>query len=115
MSRRPRPTLASLKAEVWAELRRGEDIIEATLETATTPIYGLCEGRTVYINPTPSIVDSVLHELLHRCHPRMSERRVAQLATCIMVRMSRGELRKWAKQYKAVAKKRRKPFDVDAA
>jgi hypothetical protein len=114
--RKPRPTLDSLKADVWAELKRGDDIIEAELQAKGGQFYGLCvNSKKVYINPTPSIIDTVLHELIHRTHPKMSERAVANKAYAIMRRMGAAEMRQWVRQYKAVARKRRTPLNVDAA
>ena len=119
MSRKPRHSkkLAALKAEIWAELKRGEDIVETELHTHEEPgkYYGLCvNDQTVYVNPQPSIVESVLHELLHRAHPKMSEETVTLTAVKILTRMTNAEVRKWAKQYKAVARKRRTPLKVDS-
>jgi hypothetical protein len=77
--------------------------------------YGLCvNDDVVYINPQPSIVETVVHELIHRRHPRMTEKSVTAMALTIIHRMSPAEVRKWSRQYKSVAKRRRKPLDVDA-
>lgn len=111
-----RPTMASLKAEVWAELKRGEDIYEADIRAKEGPVYGVCqEDVTVVINPVPSIVDSVVHEILHRIHPRMSEKNVCNLATKISRNMSGAEQARWVKKYRAVVRRRRVPVRLDAA
>jgi hypothetical protein len=111
-----RHTLASLKAEVWAELKRGEDIYEADIRAKEGPVYGVCLGDvTVVINPAPSIVDSVIHEILHRIHPRMTEKNVCALATKIVRNMSGAEQARWMKKYKAVVRRRRIPVRLDAA
>ena len=121
---RKRPTLADLKAEVWSELKRGESIIESELHESGPgrcqwKYYGLCvddqKGNRVYVNPQPSIIETVVHELIHRNHPRMSERTVNRKAMSILRQMSHAEIRRWVKRYKAVAVRRRKPTHVDAA
>jgi hypothetical protein len=113
---RKRPTLASLKAEAWAELKHGEDIYEADIRDKAGPVYGLCDGDdTVIVNPAPSIVDSLVHEILHRLHPRMSEKKVTEVATRISRSMTGAEQARWVKQYKAVVRRRRAPIRLDAA
>ena len=119
---RKRPTLSDLKAEAWAELKRGRDIYEAEVLTSQhrAKIRGLCvDDHAVYVNPSPDIVEVVLHEILHRLHPRMAEETVAATALRIMVSMSDAEIRQWIKQYRAVARKKKDPVhledDEDAA
>jgi hypothetical protein len=108
---RKRPTLASLKAEVWAELKRGEAIYEADIRAKEGPVYGLCEGDdTVIVNPVPSIVDSTVHEILHRIHPRMSEQTVTDIATRISRGMTGAEQARWVRKYRAVVRRRRVPI-----
>lgn len=111
------PVLDALKAEVWAELRRGENIVETELHShERNKYYGLCvNDRNIYVNPYPSIVETVVHETLHRQHPRWSEARVNTTAIRILNRMSNREVQRWVKQYKSVARKRRTPLDVELA
>ena len=122
MPRKRRPTLASLKAEVWAELKRGQNIYEAEVLTirARNKIRGLCvDDEAVYVNPKPDVVEVLLHELLHRTHPRMAEETVSEKALRIMVGMTDEEIRRWVQQYRAVVRKKTAPVhledDEDAA
>lgn len=122
MPPRKRPTLASLKAEAWAELKRGQDIYEAEVLTVRhrQKIRGLCvDDNAVYVNPNPDVVEVLLHELIHRTHPRMTEEQVATKALRIMVAMTDTEIRQWMKQYRSVARKKKAPIhledDEDAA
>lgn len=119
---RKRPTLSDLKAEAWSELRQGRDIYEAEVLTTQyrQKVRGLCvDDNAVYVNPNPDVVEVLLHELIHRTHPRMSEEQVATKALRIMVAMSDAEIRQWMKRYRAVARKKKAPVhledDEDAA
>ncbi len=115
-----KPTLASLKAEAWKELKRGEDINETELIAdgngkGHLKWYGLClNDKHVHVNTTVMTVEVALHEILHRLHPRMSEQNVNNRTIRIMRRMSNADVRRWARTYKAVVKRRRTPLDVDA-
>lgn len=117
---RKRPTLSTLRAEVWAELRQGHDIIEAELVAdgngrGHLKWYGLClNDKHVHVNTTVMTVEVAIHELMHRLHPRMSEQNVNNRTIRIMRRMSNADVRRWARTYKAVVKRRRTPLDVDA-
>lgn len=56
-------------------------------------IYGyLAVTGQVVVNPAPHIVDTLLHELLHKLHPEHSERAVRSIVGKLMVRMSDEEL-----------------------
>lgn len=91
-----------LKAEVWAELRRGEDILEAYLSDASgkTYVHGatLPDGA-VLVNPIPSTVDTVVHELIHRLHPRYGEKRVRRETRRLTKALTDRELQRWYRQY----------------
>jgi hypothetical protein len=90
------------------EFRKG-GIIEAHIESKVKNevIHGLCDTRSgiVFVDPTLGIVDTLLHELLHRRYPRWGEKRVAETATNLTQAMSAAERRRWHRAYKRVAKK----------
>ncbi len=100
---------AQLKAEVWSELRAGRDIKEAFIADPTRRqhIHGLCSGKEVIVNPVPSTVDTICHELIHRLHPRWGEKRVWREARRLVRDLSDDEAKKWYRTYQRVARKAR--------
>jgi hypothetical protein len=78
------PLLIAVLAELGAG-RISEDFI--TSQTPGAVIHGLIEGQHISINPMHSVVDTVLHECLHRARPEMSElavrRRTAKFMRCL--------------------------------
>ncbi len=58
----------------------------------------------------PAILETLLHELLHRRHPRWGERRVAKTARLLVGHMDEALKRKWWLAYRRV-KKQRAPLD----
>lgn len=96
--------------EVWEELQKGS-ITEADLRDPTCHLDGLCDYNTqrVYVNPQPSVVETLLHELIHRRHRRWSERRVDFEAKRLLSMMTHAEVAKWYRKYQAVARKRKSP------
>lgn len=67
------PLLIDVLAELGAG-RISEDFIRS--ESSNYIVEGLCEGRHVTVNPVPAIVDTLLHELIHRARPSWTERTV---------------------------------------
>lgn len=102
------PDLFDLKAQVWAELKAGDDINEAYLqdEAKRQRIYGLTESNhRIYINTAPHVMDTLIHEILHRLKPRWGERRVLKTASRIIATMDDREVRRWHRQYQRVVKR----------
>ena len=56
------------------------------------------EGHII-INPAPAIVDTVIHEILHRLYPAWPERVVAQKTSWLMNRMSHQEVKAMYREY----------------
>ncbi len=82
-----------LLLRVLAELGAGR-IREAYIPSE--PAYfvdGETEGQRITINPVPEIVDTIIHELLHRLYPKWSERYIKNRTTYLMTRMSDEEVR----------------------
>lgn len=58
-----------------------------------TDIYGyLAPSGAIVINPVPHIVDTLLHELLHKLHPEYSERAVRSVVGRLMKHMTDEEM-----------------------
>ena len=70
-------------------------------------LHGLCEGRRVYVNPSVSVVDTCLHECLHRMRPAWSERAVRAKVTRLMSLLSLDEVDRLYNIVLATAKHRK--------
>lgn len=90
-----------LVGRVWAELGRGR-IRETYIEDRTQYVDGLIEGNEIWINPAPAVVETVIHELLHRMYPDWSERYVANRTTFVMRRMTDQDVQAFYQEYQRV-------------
>lgn len=96
---------------LWDELHRGR-IYEVSLRDARFHLDGLQLGECVYIDPRPAILETLCHELLHRRHPRLTERTVTRRARRLMACMDELTKNKWMTAYNRVKRKGR-PMDTD--
>lgn len=66
-----------------------------TLVSEDVFVHGMTEdnGR-ITINPAPEIVDTLVHECLHRLRPKWSERAVKARTTRLMRQLSDAEIEK---------------------
>lgn len=87
------------------ELARGR-VYECNLRDPAWVLDGLTDGDTIYIDPRPAIVDTVLHECLHRLKPRWGERAVRR-HTAKLMQMDERSLRRVWRAYQRVVKRRR--------
>lgn len=55
-------------------------------------IDGLCVGRKVIVSPVFHVVETVIHECLHRIRPKWTERSVRRKTTQLMRQLSEAEL-----------------------
>ena len=64
------PAQDALRAELREELSRGR-IVETSLREDGFILDGLCDhgNQTVYIDPAPAVVETLIHELMHRRWP----------------------------------------------
>lgn len=88
------------------ELLRGR-IYECSLRSDRWQHDGLLDGESIYVDPRPAILETLIHELLHRRKPRWGERRVGREARLLVVRMDEATKAKWWRLYRRV--KRRGP------
>ena len=100
--------------ELADEFRKGK-IVEALLIEPGYHIHGLCDYDTghVLVNPQPHTVAVLLHELIHRRHPRWGEARVERETSRLIGRMSDAEVALWYRAYQKAAKKFTRPVRVD--
>jgi hypothetical protein len=97
--------------DLWDELQRGK-IYESSLRSDKWVMDGLQTGDSVYIDPRPAILETLVHELLHRRKPRLSERAVTNMARKFIGGMDEATKAKWWKAYQRI--KRKGPaVDVD--
>jgi hypothetical protein len=103
----------SLIAELTHEMDRGL-IYEATLITDDGwHLEGIYDPNNQYItiNPQVPIVAALLHELIHRRYPKLSERAVKRMEKRAMRLLSPKDIAKWYRRYRRTAVKRR-PVDA---
>jgi hypothetical protein len=106
-------TIADLQMldELEDELRRGR-VYECSLRDEKRQLDGLQDGENIYIDPRPAIIETLLHELLHRRRPRLGERTVTITARNLAVNMDEQTKARWWKAYSRV-KRRRRPLEVN--
>lgn len=63
-------------------------------EKGNVDVYGTWDQATnnLVINPVPHVVDTLIHELLHKLHPEYSEQTVCSLTGKLMKHMTDNEL-----------------------
>ena len=98
--------------ELHKELRRGS-ITEADirLRGGTEKIEGVCNKVTdqVFVNPQPSLVEVLLHELIHRRYKRWGEQRVTAEAIRLRNQMTPNDIATWFRRYQRIVTKRDTP------
>ena len=100
--------------DIFDEMQRG-CIYECSLRDSTKKFQldGLQAGKYVYIDPRPAILETVIHELLHRLRPKLSERTVSITARNFAVQMDEATKTRWWRSYNRIKKKGR-PIDAGA-
>jgi hypothetical protein len=93
------------------ELKRGR-IYECSLRATTWQPDGLQDGENIYIDPRPAILETLVHELLHRRKPRWGERKVTATARALVVRMDEATKARWWRAYNRT-KRASRPVEVD--
>lgn len=112
MPRRIPERYIALQCELADEFKRG-DITEAIIEAPGEHVSGICEGQRIVINPVPEVVDTLLHELLHRRYPRRGEKWVRQTTARLLFYMDTATLRSWYRRYNRTKRTRKTPLSVD--
>jgi hypothetical protein len=93
------------------ELNRGK-VYEVSLRDPRWHLDGLQSGEAVYIDPRSSMLEILIHELIHRRHPRLGERTVTRAARKLFAGMSDTEKNRWWNRYRQIRRKGR-PVDVE--
>lgn len=105
------PKRDPLVVRICTELGRGH-ITEARMIDAG---HVQCDGYTdnhskhITINPVHSIVDTLIHELLHRLYPQWSERYICSRTGRLMRNLSDAEFQAIYDEYQIQVKRRKTP------
>lgn len=108
-------TFDALMGTVHDELRKGR-VFEAHLVAGEGEcLDGVVDGDgAIYIDPGPQIVETVIHEALHRAYPRWGEKRICKTSHLLVMAMSDEERRAWYRRWQRHAKRLKKPVHVEA-
>ena len=102
-----------LLGRVWAELGSGR-ITEAYLPSEKHYfVEGYTEGKHITVNPAPSVVDTAIHEILHRLHPSWSENYVRRTTSLIMRRMTDEEIAAFYSEFQKRKRTRKRPRKIE--
>lgn len=83
-------------------------VYECSLRDAKFHLDGLQEGAdTIYVDPRPAIIETLVHELLHVARPTWSEAAVRRHTSRLFRRqhMTEATMRKWWLAYRRVKRK----------
>ena len=99
--------------EIRDEFAKGA-ITEADLRERGWHLDGFYNGSGhVFVNPRPSIVETLLHELIHRRWPSWREKRVDSEAKRLLSEMNHAEVAQWYQAYQKAARKRKTPRKIE--
>ncbi len=106
----PRRSIKSLLADITEEFKKGR-ISEAQIVGSKYHVEGLCNfvSQEITVNPSASVVDTLVHELLHRRFPSWTEERVRIETGRVLYSMSHADVLAWYQKYKRLAKRKTKP------
>lgn len=96
----------ALLVEVLTDIGRG-NVWEKFIHDDQIFVHGETVGRQVTVNPAIAIVDTLVHECLHRLRPNWSERYVRRTTTFLLRRMSDEQIQKTYEVYQQRAKRKR--------
>lgn len=88
------------------ELNRGK-VYECSLRDPRFHLDGLQLGDCVYIDPRSAILETLIHELIHRRHPRLGERTVTRAARKLLASMDEPTKIAWWRRYNRLKRKGR--------
>lgn len=115
MPRRLSQSKPALMVRVLTEIGKGqihEDWIDGEPHEY---VKGLQEGRHIWVNPAVDVVDTVIHECLHRLEPSWSERYIRNRTSFLLKRLSSEQIQQLYEEYERIRtrkKKRKKPHAV---
>jgi len=107
MRRDKRPPLM---VSVWAELGAARFIEDYIIDKAEL-VDGYIEDASghIYINPVPAVVETLIHEILHRLHwEDWGESYVRNRTTFLMKRMTDSEIQQFYDEYQRRVRRRKR-------
>lgn len=103
------PLLLHVVAWIAGKGRITEGWLSAGKDLKGMWLYGLAEPHHIMVNPVPSTIDTVIHEVLHVLHPEWTERGVRRKTKGLMRQMSDGEIQTlWAIYQERLVKERKR-------
>ena len=101
-------------ADLADELSKG-GIIEAPLKSSDEHIEGWCVHATkqIFIDPRVSIVETLLHELIHRRWPNLTEASVRGIERHLMANLTTDDVSRWYRLYNKAKRTRRRTVKVE--
>lgn len=100
-----------LMVRVYAELGAGR-LTEGYVHAKQEFVHGYIEDGVITVNPAPAVVDTCIHEILHRLFPEWSESYVTNRTTYLLRRMTDAEIQTFYEEFKRRARKRKKPVQA---
>jgi hypothetical protein len=107
---KPAPLSPNLE-DLLDELKRGR-VYACSLHDRKYILDGFTDGTTIWIDARVSVIDTLIHELLHRLKPRWSERTVRRHTGKILEQIDDTTMRRVWRAYQRVVKRRR-PYRVE--
>jgi len=104
--RGPRVEKPALLVRVLTEIGSG-DIYEDWIADDKELVHGIVQGRKITVNPAIEVVDTLIHEILHRLQPNWTEKYVNNRTTWLMRRMSDEQIQALYAEYQKRAVKRK--------
>lgn len=102
---------AAMLDDLADELARGR-VFECSLRDPKWHLDGFQMGENIYIDPRPAILETLVHELIHRRKPRWGERAVTKQARRLVGQMDEQTKARWWAAYQRI-KRKGKPVQVD--
>jgi hypothetical protein len=100
-------------SDLLEELERSR-VYQCSLRSPIEQLHGFVEADShiIYIDPRLAILDTLIHELLHRRKPKWGERRVERETRRLVGRMDDATKARWWRAYNRI-KRQRRPVDVE--
>jgi hypothetical protein len=89
-----------------------DPVYECSLRDKRWHLDGLQDGKAIYIDPRPAVLETLIHELIHRRHPRWGERAVTREARRLLATMDDKTKARW---WRAYQRRKRKSCPVDTS
>lgn len=96
-----------------AELRAGRVIEAPALFSRTQHMAGACGDEHIYVKPSTAVVWILVHEMIHRRHPRWGEKRVRLETDRALKHMHTSDARRWYRAYQRSKRVHAPPVEIE--